>query len=492
MCFPFDAIVPDLPAGRVIAGGAAGERHTLTSADGTEFSTYLARAQGATGVVVLPDVRGLFGFYEQLAERFAAADHPAIALDYFGRTAGLGPRDADFEYMPHVRQTKPETVAQDVDAALAFLRSETGIERAITVGFCFGGAQSFMQAAFNPAGLAGVVGFYGSLVIEGQRWVLDRAGEMTLPVLGLFAGEDDHITREQISAFDDALERAARDRHLRGRPALVLRPQAGAVRRAIRRRLGAHPRLHLPIRGEGLSEDRLTVLGEASTELDANGVAWTLHVREVDSSPRAAFERCAARLAELASALGAVDVVRGAVTVEREYERQHERSPAATSPARPSSPRRLWSAPPTSRSRRWRRVPTRSKAPSSATRRVDRRAARRRGARRRGQRRGDGGGLGPQARARRQRHRPAGAAQGRSAPRRVARSGEGETTTDDSWWWRGLGWFVRRSRWCSNWSISGAVTASRASRGAPDPCPTVDLVPGGTRRGLPCPPRVVT
>ncbi len=203
-------------------------------------------------MVVLPDVRGLFRFYEQLAERFAAAGHPAIALDYFGRTAGLGPRDADFEYMPHVRQTKPETVAQDVDAALAFLRSETGIERAITVGFCFGGAQSFMQAAFNPAGLAGVVGFYGSLVIEGQRWALDRAGEMTLPVLGLFARRGRaHHARADLRVRRRA-GGAARDRHLRGRAALVLRPQAGAVRRAIRRCLGAHPRLHLPLRGEGL------------------------------------------------------------------------------------------------------------------------------------------------------------------------------------------------------------------------------------------------
>src|SRR4051794_14742315 len=188
-----------------MAGGAAGERLTLSSADGTEFSAYLARAEGATGVVVLPDVRGLFRFYEQLAERFADAGHPAIAFDYFGRTAGLGPRDESFEYMPHVQQTTPETVAQDVDAALTRLREETGIERAITVGFCFGGAQSFMQAAFNPAGLAGVVGFYGSLKREGGRWTLDRASEMTVPVLGLFAGEDHNITRDQVSAFDDAL-----------------------------------------------------------------------------------------------------------------------------------------------------------------------------------------------------------------------------------------------------------------------------------------------
>ena len=45
-----------------------------------------ASADGSTGVVVLPDVRGLFRFYEQLAERFAAAGHPAIAIDDFGRT----------------------------------------------------------------------------------------------------------------------------------------------------------------------------------------------------------------------------------------------------------------------------------------------------------------------------------------------------------------------------------------------------------------------
>ena len=206
MCFPFDAIVPDLPEGfQVMAGGAAGERLTLTSADGTEFSAYLARAEGPTGVVVLPDVRGLFRFYEQLVERFADAGPPAIALDYFGRTAGLGPRDEDFEYMPHVQQTTPETIARDVEATLNELKDQTGVERAITVGFCFGGAQSFMQATEGHAGLAGVVGFYGSLKRDGQRWALDRAPDSKVPVLGLFAGADQNITRDQVDAFDAAL-----------------------------------------------------------------------------------------------------------------------------------------------------------------------------------------------------------------------------------------------------------------------------------------------
>jgi len=204
MCFPFDAVPPAIPESLRIAGGAAGEALTLASADGTRFSAYLARAESATGVVVLPDVRGLFRFYEQLAERFADAGHSAIALDYFGRTAGLGPREESFEYMPHVRKTTPDTVAADVHATVRKLREETGVTTIVSVGFCFGGAQSFMQGA-RDHGLAGVVGFYGSLVREGERWTLDRAPEIKVPVLGLFAGDDKNITAEQVAEFESRL-----------------------------------------------------------------------------------------------------------------------------------------------------------------------------------------------------------------------------------------------------------------------------------------------
>jgi carboxymethylenebutenolidase len=149
-------------------------------------------------VVVLPDVRGLFRFYEQLAERFAAAGHPAIALDYFGRTAGLGPRDEEFAFRPHVDQTTPETIALDVAGAIEHLKQETSIERAITVGFCFGGTSSFLQAAEGHDGLAGVVGFYGGLA---RFDAIERAKDAKVPVLALFGGADDHIPQDQIDAF---------------------------------------------------------------------------------------------------------------------------------------------------------------------------------------------------------------------------------------------------------------------------------------------------
>ena len=63
MCFPFDARPPDLPAELarpLIAGGAGAE-------------------------------------LLELGERVAQAGHHAIAIDSFGRTAGLWPRDEAFD-----------------------------------------------------------------------------------------------------------------------------------------------------------------------------------------------------------------------------------------------------------------------------------------------------------------------------------------------------------------------------------------------------------
>jgi carboxymethylenebutenolidase len=213
MCFAFDASPPDLPAEIApIAGGAGAELLELESADGTRFSAALAASPEPRGraVVILPDVRGLYPFYSELAERFAAAGHHAIAIDYFGRTAGLGPRGEDFEYWPHVRKTRPWTVQDDAAAALAALRERTGAEGASTVGFCFGGTQSFLAATNEALGLEGVIGFYGSLSVErwGDMSPIRRAGDMRGPVLGLFGGADEGIPPDQVEAFDSALAEA--------------------------------------------------------------------------------------------------------------------------------------------------------------------------------------------------------------------------------------------------------------------------------------------
>src|ERR1051325_9652581 len=117
MCFDSDS-EPPVPS---IAGAAVSHYDlTLTAADGAELAAFLATPEGeaASGVVILPDVRGLYHFYEELVLRFAERGYAALAFDYFGRTAGIAKRSDDFEYMPHVEQTTDEGVQADTRAAV--------------------------------------------------------------------------------------------------------------------------------------------------------------------------------------------------------------------------------------------------------------------------------------------------------------------------------------------------------------------------------------
>jgi carboxymethylenebutenolidase len=213
MCFEFDAVPPDLPTDVPrAAGGAAAEILELESPDGTQFSAAFAGTSEVRGpgVVIYPDVRGLYPFYIQLAERFAEAGHHAVAIDYFGRTAGLGPRDDDFDYMEHVPKIRSAQVQEDTMAAVDEVSRRVGETRFISVGFCFGGGESFLATTNTDLGLDGAVGFYAGLNREkwGMEGPLDRAADMNGPLLGLFGGADQGITQEQIDDFSSQLDGA--------------------------------------------------------------------------------------------------------------------------------------------------------------------------------------------------------------------------------------------------------------------------------------------
>jgi carboxymethylenebutenolidase len=221
MCFDFDARPPAPPTDLLlapIAGGAGAELLELTSADGTTFSAALAEAPDSNGaaVVILPDVRGLYPFYAELAERFAQSGHHSIAIDYFGRTAGLGPRGEEFEYRTHLEQLKVPQVQADATAAVTALQERTGAQSVVTVGFCMGGFQSFLAGADLANTLSGVVGFYG--ILAGSRFgapgPLARVSEIKTPVLGLFGGEDQAIGVEQVEQFDAALGKVGVEREI--------------------------------------------------------------------------------------------------------------------------------------------------------------------------------------------------------------------------------------------------------------------------------------
>jgi len=233
MCFDLDSRPPIEP----IAGGAIdSEELVLRAGDGGRFAGLLARAEKPSGaaIIVMPDVRGLHPYYEELALRFAEAGVDALAIDYFGRSAGIGIRErpTDFDFMSHVGETRFSNLSWDVQAAAEMLRglgaggvsgsaaggvsgSAAGgvsgsaprrVRAVFAIGFCFGGRLAFLA---NTLGLdlAGSIGFYGWPV--GARGDIpapaDSTGLMTGPVLGIFGGADKGIPPEAVETFRDAL-----------------------------------------------------------------------------------------------------------------------------------------------------------------------------------------------------------------------------------------------------------------------------------------------
>jgi carboxymethylenebutenolidase len=213
MCFDHDSL-PPIPAIR--GASVSHEDLVLAAADGSRFAAFVAEPDepGRTGVVILPDVRGLYRFYEELALRFAERGYPAIAFDFYGRTAGAEKRGEGFVYEDHLGPLTGEQIQLDVAASAAELRRR-GAAALVTVGFCLGGRHSWLAAA-SGHGLAGAVGFYGRPGVgrDGDPGPEQRVDEIEAPILGLMGGADQAIPVEQVDSFDRALAAAGVEHEL--------------------------------------------------------------------------------------------------------------------------------------------------------------------------------------------------------------------------------------------------------------------------------------
>jgi carboxymethylenebutenolidase len=114
--------------------------------------------------------------------------------------------------MAQVPLTTPETLQADIAAAGEYLRGTEGggVRSLFSVGFCFGGALSYLQA--SGLGYAGVIGFYG-WPLGLKRWPdrpkpIDAVSRYTSPVLSLFGGADEGIPQNDVDAFDAACRKA--------------------------------------------------------------------------------------------------------------------------------------------------------------------------------------------------------------------------------------------------------------------------------------------
>ena len=210
MCTDHDSRPPiALISGAAIDAGT----ELIEGGGGAPLRVFTARPEQSTGagILILPDVRGLHPFFEELASRFAERGITAVAMDYFGRTAGTDEQPEGFDYQPHLEQVSWDNLAGDIKAAVGQLRAQRHAPRSSFVtGFCMGGRLS-ADAATLGLGLAGAIPFYGwptGSHRTGSPAPADVAKQIECDLLLIYGGADQGIGEGVRNEFDAALDKA--------------------------------------------------------------------------------------------------------------------------------------------------------------------------------------------------------------------------------------------------------------------------------------------
>jgi carboxymethylenebutenolidase len=174
-----------------------GQFTTIMARDGHEFQAWLAAAPGRArgAVVVLQEIFGVNSHIRSVADDFAAQGYTAIApalFDRIRRGIELKYTDADAqEGKGYVKQLDLEATLRDIAAAMAVVKNSG---RCGTVGYCWGGVQSYLAACrLRPA--CAVV-YYGN--------VKSSLGQPRCPVLFHYGGADQSIPPADVAAIHAA------------------------------------------------------------------------------------------------------------------------------------------------------------------------------------------------------------------------------------------------------------------------------------------------
>ena len=195
------------------------EREVAFQRDGALIRAWVALPAGAgphPAIVLIPDVRGLYAHYREVAQRFADAGFATLALDLYSREGApdLPDLEAVFRWM---RRLPDARVLGDICGAVEVLAARDDVRRhAIGItGFCMGGQYALM-AACSVAGIAACVSWYGMLRYAEKDDLkpespLDMAPRLRCPYLGFFGAEDAIIPGSDVEALRAALTSARKE-----------------------------------------------------------------------------------------------------------------------------------------------------------------------------------------------------------------------------------------------------------------------------------------
>ena len=188
------------------AGLEAGEFQLAVP--GGALPGYFARPAGAGPfpiVLVNEEIFGVHEYIKDTCRRFARAGYLAVAGEVYARLGDISKAtDASAIFRDFVNKAPDATLMADLDALLAWAAANKGdANRAAVTGFCRGGRTTWMYAIHNPK-LKAAVAWYGQIVTPSTdiqpKSVLDSAGELKVPLLGLYGGKDGSIKVDDVQA----------------------------------------------------------------------------------------------------------------------------------------------------------------------------------------------------------------------------------------------------------------------------------------------------
>ena len=187
--------------------------------DGDTIRGWLALPAGTgphAGLVLVPDVRGVYEHFRDVARRFAAEGLATLVLDPYSRegTPNLPDLDAVMRWM---RQLPDRRVLADIQGAVSWLAARDDVDpsRVGITGFCMGGQYALM-AACTATGIAACVSWYGMLRYAEKTEAkpespLELAPRLGCPDLGLFGGEDPLIPAADVDELRGILAASGKD-----------------------------------------------------------------------------------------------------------------------------------------------------------------------------------------------------------------------------------------------------------------------------------------
>jgi carboxymethylenebutenolidase len=140
-------------------------------------------------IIVIHENRGLNEHTRGVARRFAEAGYVALATDGLSRSGGTASFETPDKAREAIGKLDMTEVMSDLNASLDFLNSHQNVkkDRLASIGFCWGGARSFLLAA-EPNKLKAAVVFYGTAPAS------EQLAKVHCPVLGIYGETDTRIT----------------------------------------------------------------------------------------------------------------------------------------------------------------------------------------------------------------------------------------------------------------------------------------------------------